>query len=226
MMLQIVGVNIGMPLILMLMDGSETNFSGWRGAMDQAKMGFKHNQKWFSRKLCRPTYIWRVRRRISAEPAIRHAFEKLGTKVFDHRWDCPRWPYVQPLQDAQADSMQVEKRLTSPRRKSSERGIEQVDLAIEIVADNKDMIIRAIQGAKEIKALTGEKVDWHELLYVSNENVAKTIGVTAPADDDDAPPAGPAKGPLPPGSPPAKKDDDSEEDDDDKADPHDKEKDE
>src|SRR5690606_8986688 len=37
LMLQMIGVNLGLPLCLVLMDGSETNFSGWRGAVDEAR---------------------------------------------------------------------------------------------------------------------------------------------------------------------------------------------
>jgi capsid protein len=105
LMLQLIGVNLGMPLIMVLMDASDTNFSGWRGAMDQAKLGFKHNQRWMARKMCRPTYQWKLRQFCEADLALAAQAKKLGHKFFDHRWHFPEWPYINPSQDAQADAM-------------------------------------------------------------------------------------------------------------------------
>jgi len=51
LILTLVGVNLGLPLCIVMLDGSETNFSGWRGALDQAKMGFRHNQRWLIDRL-------------------------------------------------------------------------------------------------------------------------------------------------------------------------------
>ena len=45
LILTLLGINLGMPLVLVLLDASETNFSGYRGAVDQARLGFRYNQR-------------------------------------------------------------------------------------------------------------------------------------------------------------------------------------
>ena len=58
---QIVGLQVSMPLIMLMMDASETNFSGWRGAIDIAHLMFTSNQQHFARRLHKPVADWRIR---------------------------------------------------------------------------------------------------------------------------------------------------------------------
>jgi hypothetical protein len=223
LMIQQVGCNLGLPLILMLMDASETNFSGWRGAFDQAKLGFQHNQRWHRNRLCRPTYIWKVRQFIAKDRAIRKAFEKIGNDIFRHRWNMPSWPYVNPLQDTQADALAVEKRLTSPRRMAAKHNIEFIDLTDEVIEDNEYSIMKAIAASQRVQKKTGQPVDFHEFLFINNAAPIKTTA-SEPAPVDAAgnpiktPPAAPyapqpGQPPMPAGQPPPKSADGDEDDD-------------
>lgn len=165
LMLTLVGLNLGLPLILVLMDGSETNFSGWRGAMDQAKLGFRRNQGSLSRKLHRPVWRWKVRGWASEDTALLRAWERHGALFFAHRVNCPRWPYVQPLDDAKADALRVEEYQTSPRRLQAELGGEWEEVAAEAVADRGLLIRKAIEEADSInKQFPSAAVSWREVL--------------------------------------------------------------
>jgi lambda family phage portal protein len=165
LLLTLIGINIGMPLMLVLLDYSESNFSGWRGAFEQAKMGFQWNQRWLAQKLHGPVYRWQVRRQLEAgklgEAAARLA--KTG-KLFAHKWNFPTWPYINPLQDAQADSHRQDNMLASPRQIHAERGRDHDDVVRETVEDNAKAIRAAIEAAQVIEKETTVKVDWRDVL--------------------------------------------------------------
>jgi len=164
LILTLVGVNLGLPLVLLLMDASETNFSGWRGAVDQARLGFRRNQVWLIRQFHRPVYLWKLRQWMAGDEALTKAAAKRRVDITRHRWNPPTWPYIQPLQDAQADKLRVAAGLTSMRRVQAERGRDEDEVAREIVADNANRIELAIGEAERINLEHADAaVDWREL---------------------------------------------------------------
>lgn len=184
LILTLIGINLGMPLVLVLMDAGETNFSGWRGAVDQARMGFRRNQRSLIRRLHRPCYYWKLRQWIEEDTQLRGAAERLGKDFFKHAWNPPTWPYIEPLKDASADLLRVRNALISPRRLHAENGIEWEGLADEIVEDNAYAIIRAKTKAAEInKQFTEDPVHWRELLSLPTPD---GVTVALKADDPQA----------------------------------------
>lgn len=167
LILTLIGVNLGEPLVLVLLDASETNFSGWRGAIDQARLGFRDNQRSMVVQAKRPVYQWWLRGEIGSDPILRAAYERMGKAMFRHTWGSPRWPYIQPLQDAQADVMRIANRLTSPRRLHAERGQDYDDVLAECIGDNSSAISQAIKASQAVKTQTGVEVDWHEFLNLA-----------------------------------------------------------
>lgn len=168
LMLQIIGVNFGLPLCLVLMDGSETNFSGWRGAVDEARKGFVADQVNLVRRLNRPAYIWRLSKYIAEtkDAAIRKAFANLGDGIFRHNWNLPTWSYIEPVADAEGDATQLRNALTSPRRLHAARGKDWEEIAEESIADNAYAIERAAKQAAEINAAfpNSPAVTWRDLI--------------------------------------------------------------
>ncbi len=166
LILTLVGINLGLPLVLVLMDASETNFSGFRGAVDQARIGFRRNQKSLIARFHTPIWCWKVRDWMAGDAALRSAYARLKQRLFAHVWTAPTWPYIEPMKDAMADLVRVRNGLISPRRLHAERGRDWEEIAEEIVADN----LYAIREAKRAAAiLNGEfpeqdPVHWRELL--------------------------------------------------------------
>lgn len=173
--LTLIGVNLGMPLVLVTMDASDTNFSGWRGAVDQARMGFKRNQRWLIDHFLKPVYRWKVRQ--WTDPAtgdpelvkLAAQLEAQNKDIYAHQWTTPKWPYIQPLQDAQADELRVKARQTSPRRLLQERGHDIDVIREELVEDNYWLIRDCIDAAQQLTEETGEEIHWRTLLHVANE---------------------------------------------------------
>lgn len=163
LILTTMAINLGLPLVMFLMDASETNFSGFRGAVDEARKGFKRLQRMLVDRLHRPVYQWKLRQWAARDPAMQRALEA-GT-LFKHTWNLPRWPYIEPKKDADADAVRLQERLISHRRLQAERGgCEFRIMAGEIVEDNGLIIEAAIRRATELNKLDPDQhVDWREL---------------------------------------------------------------
>ena len=175
MLVQIIGINLGLPLCLVLMDGSETNFSGWRGAVDEARKGFRSNQRMLTKRLHRPVYELKVRQWMEADAALRNAARKSKIKVLGHEWNSPEWAYINPKDDSEGDAMRIRNGQTSYRRLHSKNGTDWELIAEEQIADTAYAIIRAKKQAMLINKQIddGAPVNWRDLI-----NLVTPTGVT------------------------------------------------
>lgn len=174
LILTLIGLNVGLPLVLTLLDSTATNFSGWRGAIDQARLGFRRNQRFLIERFHRPVYLWKLGHWLLESESLANAFTALdgsGSSIFAHRWNPPTWPYIEPLKDANADAMRLEKGLISPRRLHAERGRDWIEIAAEIVDDRAVLIETAITRANLInRKHQAAQVDWRELAGMEKKN--------------------------------------------------------
>jgi lambda family phage portal protein len=168
LMLQIIGVNFGLPLCLVLMDGSETNFSGWRGAVDEARKGFVADQQNLVRRLNRPAYRWKLAQHLAEtkDKPLKKAYSQIGERIFTHNWNLPTWSYIEPVADAEGDATQLRNALTSPRRLHAARGKDWEEIAEESIADNAYAIERAAKQAADINAAfpNSPAITWRDLI--------------------------------------------------------------
>lgn len=166
LILTIVSINLDLPLAVLLLDPSKTNFSGWRGAIDQARIGFRRRQRWLSRSLHSPTYQWKLRQWIVSDPVIRRFAGRLGPAIFNHRFHAPTWGYIEPAKDAASDDVRVTRNLISQRRRAAERGLDFDTLSSEIVQDRATIVEKAIEAATRLNETYPDAgVDWRELAY-------------------------------------------------------------
>ena len=164
---QLIAINLDLPRVLLMLDASETNFSGWRGALDQAKIQFRRFQQWFCGRFHQPIYRWLLDnwsdpRSPVADPMLVSLRER-GIPIFECDWILPQWPYVQPLDDASADLLESRNALTSMRRVHNKRSAEWTVVSSEIVEDNGLIIDKAMAKAKELSAKHGMEVNWQYL---------------------------------------------------------------
>ena len=166
MLLNIIGVNLGLPLCLVMMDGSQTNFSGWRGAVDEARKGWSLQQDMLIKRLHMPVYRWKVAQWMAEDVILRDAAKRDSVNINRHSWTAPAWPYINPKEDAEADALQISSGLTSPRRKHAERGKDWDVISTEIVEDNLNAIDKAKKAADRINKKYGDDqpVHWRELI--------------------------------------------------------------
>lgn len=167
------GINLGVPLILLLMDASETNFSGWRGAFDVAKNAFRRMQSWFSDVYHKDIYQWWVLWKLGQElqaglnTPLTRSIERSSLKLLNHKWNHHAWPYIEPLNDSKAFVLRRESMQSSPRRLHAEQGDDFGTILEETLEDNTLLITSAIQRASVINAQLPqgvEPVHWREVL--------------------------------------------------------------
>lgn len=180
LIMQVLGVNFGLPLCLVLMDGSETNFSGWRGAVDEARKGFIADQLNLVRRLHKPAYEWWLAREIETDPGLASAAERLP--IFSHNWNLPTWSYIEPVADAEGDAVQLRNALTSPRRLHSARGNDWEEVSEEIVDDNLYAIKNAAKKAAEFNEAnpTSPPLTWRDLIALPMPE-GQTLALQDPA---------------------------------------------
>ena len=161
LLLTFVAINLGLPVAVLLLDPSQTNFSGWRGAIDQARLGFRELQRWLIDWFHRPVYEFKVRQWVADDALLR---ELGGEAIMRHAWNPPSWSYIEPLKDASADLLRLRNGLISARRRAAERGIDIDDLQREIIEDNARMIAQAHKQAEELnRQYPGLNVSWREV---------------------------------------------------------------
>ena len=166
LILQVMGVNFGLPLCLVLMDGSETNFSGWRGAVDEARKGFVADQNNLVRRLHKPAYEWWLSQEIELDASLRNRVDNKNLNLYGHNWNLPTWSYIEPVADAEGDATQLSNSLTSPRRMHSARGNDWEEIADESIEDNHYAIDKAASQADEFNAKhpNSPPLTWRDLI--------------------------------------------------------------
>ena len=204
MLLTFIAINLDIPVHVLLLDPSNTNFSGWRGAIDQARLRFKQIQGWMVSNFHGPVYEWWVRRRLGADPALARAVNRAGVNVFAHRWNPPQFPYIEPLTDATADDLQAARCLNSRRRLQAARGRDWDDVSSEIVDDNAMLIRKALEAAKAINEEFESDVNWREVISIPMPDKATAALALDAANKQQAAGQQPGAQPgqQPPGAPP------------------------
>lgn len=183
MILTFIAVNLDLPLAVLLLDPSNTNFSGWRGAIDQARLRFRQIQRWLISKLHGPVYRWKVRQWMASDPVIEGLIGKPGINPFGHAWHPPTWEYIEPLKDASADLLQQRNGLNSPRRIQARRGREWNDVSTELVEDNSLAIRKALVEAARLNAeFPGADIHWRELISLPTPD-GVTVAVSSEAGE-------------------------------------------
>lgn len=195
MLLTYIGINVGMPLVMVLMDASETNFSGIRGAVDMARNGFRRNQRRLIYRLHVPTFRFKLLVRAERDRSIQRWIRKslkpgAEVNIFRHRWGPPSWPYIEPVKDATADLIRDSNMQTSPRRRCQERGCLWEDIVKETRAD-RGTAIRA--GAEEAAAINEEfglegasAVTWRDVMPLPvPERTSVRVNVTEASPPDE-----------------------------------------
>lgn len=191
MLLRFIAVNLRMPLQMLTLDGRQTNFSGWRGAFDQAKIGLRGIQKWLCSFFHCEVWQWKLREWRAKDTALRSRAEAVGDLYYRHSWNPPVWPYLEPLKDWTANALRLRTGQTSPRRLVSERGGTWDTLTTEMTEDYGLAIRKAKSMAEAINKEfpdDGAPVHWRECLNLPlGDGVKLTLGAVAkPGDKEDA----------------------------------------
>lgn len=190
LILSVIAVNLDLPVHVLLLDAKQTNFSGFRGALDQARQKWRPRQRDYSTLLHRQVYEWKVREWLATDPfvgelaAAARAANALSNPLA-HDWMYPGWPYIEPTKDVQADTDQRNNWLASGRTIAARRGEDYEPLMRDSADDIAFWYGEAMRVTKNLKAAFPEladDLDWREVAFPNR---------IAPVDEQAAPPPPP-----------------------------------
>jgi capsid protein len=200
LLLTFIAVNLDQPVHVLLLDPTKTNFSGWRGAIDQARMKWRQTNRWHIRRFHTPVYRWRLRRLIASSTYFARRARELGPQFFEHAWHPDAYQYIDPSKDGAADLLQVSNLFLSERRRAMRLGMQFHPLINEIIEDRMYIINKATAAANAWNAANGvaskpTPLTWRDICPLPTPQGYSAKLATEPAADEaaDEEPSEPAK---------------------------------
>jgi len=148
--IQMFSMRLGLPLEILLLDWSKTNFSSGKAALSQATTMIRRYQAHLIDKFHKRVYEWVIRQ------AILDGRLKESRDIFNHEWFPPVMPWINPKEEAEGYGIMVDRGIVnySDVLKMNSKDIDTEN-------DNRESIIRAaIDRAAKIKKDTGESIPW------------------------------------------------------------------
>jgi hypothetical protein len=165
LLLTMLAVNLDLPLMFLLLDGSLVNFHGGRMTFDQAKMRFRQLQRDRIDGLWNPTYAWRIRRKLTPgspdfDAALYAVVNRGKVNPLNFCFHPPAWEYVKPMEDVTAEKLADTSNLRSLRQIMGDRGEDFDKRMPEIIFDRKLTWIEALSAAAELQSqFSGANID-------------------------------------------------------------------
>ena len=188
LLMTFIAINLDLPLQVLLLDPTKTNFSGWRGAVEEARKRYREMQRDLVSQFHRPIYKWLVRRWIQTDPLASQFAAQPGVNPLHHKWQKPSWPYIEPLKDSQSDNLQRVGFLNSDSRIQAARGRDWDEVAKEIAKDRGILIRNLFTEALDIHS-SGEYADFdfspREIFALLYETKTAAISPSVMTDDDE-----------------------------------------
>lgn len=104
---RMLGLPLGLPLELALLDWSDMNYSSARASLEQAFLNFMRWQLLLADDAETPVYEWQVRR------WIRKGRIPNRPDILRHEWIRPQFPWLDQLKEAQAWGLKLDRGLTT-----------------------------------------------------------------------------------------------------------------
>lgn len=174
--LQLLSLNLGMPLIAATLDASETNFSGWKGAMNIAEVGFLTNQDDFDGLFHTPLTRWRLWRTMNSDTALgrdcRAHADKYGVESLlgSFKWNKPRLKPIQPDVQAFANEKNLNNGTHSLRQIVGDDGRDLREVRRERLQDRYAEILAAHKRAERLMQQGVKDVTWRDLMSAGPPN--------------------------------------------------------
>jgi len=149
MFLRLLGLPLGLPLEIILLDWTKSNYSQSRAVLEQAFQTFLRWQMKLDQFVLTPLVAWKKR-----------LWEQSGLlaerKDFAFEWIKPTFPWLDQLKESQAYGEKLDRGMVTHSRVCKSLNTERED-----VIDGREAEVRdAIDRAKKIKEQTGVEVPW------------------------------------------------------------------
>jgi capsid protein len=171
MFLRLLGLPLGLPLEIILLDWTQSNYSQSRAVLDQAYKTFLRYQARLV-KVYRQLFEWKVRQWTAAG-----LLQKRDDYTSSY-WIVPAFPWIDQLKEAQACKVKIENGFGTYSEMLKSRGLDLDDTRDQLKAET----IAAIKISQEIEKETGVQVSWRRFAGLSDEN--KPVAEGQPQQDD------------------------------------------
>jgi len=172
--LRLLGLPLGLPLEIVLLDWTKSNYSQSRAVLEQAFMSFVKWQKKLEGFYYTPAFEWKLQ-----------GWKKSGLlgnrKDIPYSWIKPTFPWIDQLKECQAKGMMIDRALMTHSEACKSRGQDRE----EVIEGRKKEIIEAIEIAGDIREKTGTDVDWKLFAGLANEKNSEAKKAKQPADDSE-----------------------------------------
>ena len=174
MFLRLMGLPLGLPLEVMLLDYSQTNYSSARASLEQAYRAFIGWQAFLKREHHSKLFSWWLSLQVAAGK-----FPDRET-TFKHEWDAPEFPWIDPLQEAEAWGMRIDRGLATQASALSSISVDRADWLEQRVIEVDEAIVEAkkLNDKYEKDDGTGPQVDWRMFAGVE---VSRQQGIESPS---------------------------------------------
>jgi len=154
LLLTMLAVNLDLPLMCLLLDGSLVNFHGGRMTVDQMRLRLRQLQKDEIQGLWNPTYEWRLRLKLTPgskyfDPTLAALVEQKKADPYSYLFRPCGWAYVKPAEDVAAERDADKAGLKSRRQILAERGYDIDDVDRERVDDRRKLFRMSLDAAIE-----------------------------------------------------------------------------
>jgi len=149
MFLRFLGLPLGLPLELILLDWTKSNYSQSKAVLEQAYQTFQDYQELLEDNFYTPILLWKI------DQWTQEGLLK-PRKNCKHSWIKPKFPWFDQLKEATANALKVDRGFAT----HSEVCIAQNKDRDQIIEQRHKEILEAIGLAKNIYEKTGQKVDY------------------------------------------------------------------
>jgi capsid protein len=152
-LLRFTGLNFGMPLEMLSLDFSQTNYSSARAALLIAHKSFLAQHKTMTKRFLEPILRWKVKEWVRTG-ALR------GDRPYRVSATPPRFPSVDVLKEANGEIAKVQHGFSTNREVCATLGMDWEEVLRQRAEEIKQAMVLASQLSEE----DGQKVDWRDLL--------------------------------------------------------------
>ena len=174
MFLRLLGLPLGCPLELVLLDWTQSNYSQSRAVLEQAYENFSALQKKMKECFYQPLFEWKLegwRRDLSIAD---------GSKL-EAGWITPTFPWLDLLKEVQAWAEKVEKGFATHAQVCKSLKTDRA----EVVEHREAEVMDAIERVQRIEEKTGEKVPWQIFAGLEPPKSSAKMAEQEPEDKED-----------------------------------------
>lgn len=174
MFMRLLGLPLGLPLEIILLDWTKSNYSQSRAVLEQAYQTFLGWQYLLEDRFYKKLYQWKLNEWVANGELKPRADQNA------HEWIKPTFPWIDQYKEAQAYALRLDRSLVTHSMACKSIGMERKD----VVDIRQSEIEDAITRAADIKARTGQDVPWQ--IFAGLEHDANAGEKTNDQSDADA----------------------------------------